>query len=275
VQSDRNTLSGFVFDVSAHGDAPIGMLLGNCAANDNTQRGLYVVNSGLSGAPHRVQAQNFVADRNGYAGIAMAAGSGTCTVDGYFSEDCGSSGTEYGPWIATAGTLIIKRAHVRNVALSGAWSGILGASAAIVSLEDYLCEWVAGTGTKTIADVQAAGKLYLRNTRTVSTLTYGVYAAHAVSCSVYIDGASDLSSCTTPTNIDTTARANFGQVTLNGTNGVTVNGFFPAKSTIALSFNTTGTHGPTAAPFITSKASNTFTVQSSGTDNSTYDWRAT
>jgi hypothetical protein len=256
------TTAGPGFDIATGNEgAPKDVLLVACTSNDNAAAGVKV-----SGVGADVVATALVAHRNGTWGIDQQS-DGQMQVCGFDSTDCVS-----GPWSNLDGTLEITRGHVR-MSLNGFVVGAI-AGVGTVELRGYTLELVGSpTGTKALADVQAAGKLRLQGVRTIGAVTFGVYAAHAVACKVVRGDDVDLSSCGTPFNIDATARANFGTFTANGATGVAVAGFFAADQPIAISCNTpAGTQG--AQPFVTVKAANAFTVKATSLDTSLYDWKA-
>lgn len=176
---------------------PSTVWINGLTSNSNGGHGLFV--DGAAGDGGIVYVNNVTTSLNVGAGLKItgSVGGGALYVEGWLSDNDCSAGLE-GIWNNThaSGTLSISNSRVRN-SVNGVWFGVHAAVGTTV-LTNYVAEYLSGTGTKALVDLQAAGTMYLDNVRTFGALTYGIYAGHSTASSVREGTNVDLSSCLTP-----------------------------------------------------------------------------
>lgn len=203
------------------------------------------------GANARVTGDGFQAVSNGLAGgIAQFAVSGT------------------GAFVA------LKRGYVDNTTtIAGFPQMFAAAGGTTLSMDDVIAE-ESGASSSVAVACQAVATTLLQRVRTIGTFAVGLLANGGVAAKIYDLGGNDFTAG--GLNIDSSARPNWGQFTLNGTTEVAVNGSFFADTPITFSLATVGTTPGNALPYFDkAQAAGTFYVKSPTVSaNDVYNWHA-
>ena len=264
VKTDGNANDGMTILPSSSTPAD-GITITNYGAAVNAGIGLNV-----NGSACRVFASNVTTQGNGGGGLSAAGNGYVVEVDGFQStDDVG------GPWQSPSGTgvtLSIRRARVRNVSLNGFWTPDPACTGSI-SLDDYVAEYVSGTGVKAVIDCSGAFTLYMRNVKTIGALTFGVFAGNGVAVVVRDQGGNNLESCGTPFTYDGTSRPSRGSLVAAGS-GSAQSVAFPdltSNDRVYLQRTVAGGTPGTGQPLVIPTVGVGWTETFAATDTSTYE----